>query len=66
MELNEGKLKDILEEQREEYQRYLDILKEDFDAKVELFLSSTSRFEKPSKESGHRRVRIFRKKGGVT
>lgn len=36
MEINEKKLKKILEEQRGEYQRYLDILKEDFDSKVQL------------------------------
>lgn len=36
MELNERKLEDILKEQREEYQRYMGILTEDFNAKVEL------------------------------
>lgn len=36
MEINEKKLKGILKEQREEYQRYLDVLKEDFDGKVKL------------------------------
>lgn len=35
MELNEKKLESILTEQREEYQRYLGSLKEDFDSKVE-------------------------------
>lgn len=36
MEINEKKLKKILKEQREEYQRYLDVLKEDFDEKIKL------------------------------
>lgn len=34
--LDEQKLKDILKEQREESQRYLGILKDDFDSKVAL------------------------------
>jgi len=38
MEITESKLKKILREQREEYQRYLNVLKEDFDSKVNLIL----------------------------
>lgn len=36
MEINEVKLKDILKVQREEYQGFLDVLKEDFNSKVNL------------------------------
>ena len=36
MEITEQKLKEILKEQREEYQRYLGTLQEDFDSKVKL------------------------------
>jgi hypothetical protein len=36
MELNEKKLESILTEQREEYQRYLGVIKEDFNSKVEI------------------------------
>lgn len=36
MEINDKKLKNILTEQREEYQHYIGVLKEDFDSKVEV------------------------------
>ena len=36
MEITEHKLKDILTEQRTEYQRFLGVMKEDFDSKVQL------------------------------
>jgi len=36
MEINEEKLKEILKEQREEYQRYLDVVVEDFKSQIQL------------------------------
>jgi viroplasmin and RNaseH domain-containing protein len=42
MEITESKLKKILREQREEYQRYFDVLKEDFDNKVNLILAQNN------------------------
>ncbi len=42
MELNEKSLKTILEEQREEYQRYLGILNEKFESHLKLMSESIS------------------------
>lgn len=40
MEINEKKIKEILKEQREEYQRYLGVLKEDFESQTKLIAES--------------------------
>ena len=40
MEINEKKLKDILTEQREEYQRYLGVVAENFESQVKLLAES--------------------------
>jgi len=42
MEINEQKLKDILNEQRKEYQTYLGVLNEDFTDQVKLIAESIS------------------------
>lgn len=36
MELTEKRIKEILTEQREEYQRYVGVLRKDFDSKIQL------------------------------
>ena len=36
MEINENKLKEILDEQRNEFQHFMGIIKEDFDSKIGL------------------------------
>ncbi|HUI44452.1 MAG TPA: hypothetical protein VL122_00505 [Nitrospirota bacterium] len=36
MEINENKLKEILDEQRNEFQHFMGIMKEDFDSKIDL------------------------------
>jgi len=40
MEINEKNLKEILKEQREEYQRYLGVVTEDFQSQVKLVAES--------------------------
>lgn len=42
MEITEKKLKDILKEQREEFQRYMGALTEDFNDKIQLVAESVS------------------------
>lgn len=42
MEIEEEKLKSILQEQREEYQRYIGALAEDFTSQVKLLAESVS------------------------
>ncbi len=42
MEINQESLKEILKEQREEYQRYLGVLKKNFDSKIQLIAESVS------------------------
>lgn len=42
MELSEKSLKTILQEQREEYQRYLGVVSEDFKSQVQLIAESLS------------------------
>jgi len=42
MEINERKLKDILKKQREDYQRYLGVLAENFESQVKLIAESLS------------------------
>lgn len=40
MEMNEQKLKQILSEQRDEYQRYLSVLTESFESQVKIIAES--------------------------
>ena len=42
MEINEEKLKEILEQQRGEYQRYLGVVTESFESQVKIFAGSVS------------------------
>lgn len=42
MEINEKKLKEVLKKQREEYQRYLGVLAENFESQVKLIAESVS------------------------
>ncbi len=46
MEINEEKLKKVLKEQREEYQRYLGVVTEDFKSQVKLIAESLSNLQK--------------------
>ena len=46
MEINEENLKGILKEQREEYQRYIGTLSEDFQSQVKLIAESLSGIQK--------------------
>jgi len=46
MEINEENLKGILEEQREEFQRYIGTLSEDFQSQVKLIAESLSGLQK--------------------
>ena len=46
MEINEQTLKNILAEQREEYQRYLGVLTEGFESQVKLIAESLSGMQK--------------------
>jgi len=42
MEINEKKLKEILKRQRDEYQRYLGVLAENFESQIKLIAESLS------------------------
>jgi len=42
MEINEEKLKEVLKEQREEYQRHLDVVVEDFKSQIQLISETLS------------------------
>jgi hypothetical protein len=46
MEINEEKLKEILKEQREEYQRYSSIVIEEFTSQIKLLAESVSGIQK--------------------
>ncbi|MFY9458032.1 MAG: hypothetical protein WAP23_03900 [Candidatus Spechtbacterales bacterium] len=46
MEIKQGELKQILKEQRQEYQRYVGALREDFDSKVDLIVEQYSDIKK--------------------
>jgi ribosomal protein S9 len=41
MEINEEKLKKVLEEQRKEYQRHLDVVAEDFKSQIKILAETT-------------------------
>jgi ribosomal protein S9 len=41
MEINEEKLKKVLEEQRKEYQRHLDVVAEDFKSQIKILAKTT-------------------------
>ena len=42
MEINKGELKKVLTEQREDYQRYLGVLAENFESQVKMVAESVS------------------------